>query len=326
MDRNEISQIFAGKILNGEWHWLEYHFAPYKNGYEHFLCASIVDSCASVEEKLPGYADAFSSKLASLSGREKYLPHYEQIIQLLAELYVIRHLISVPFDNPKFVYEPTTGDSGKNPELGIQLPDKNIYIEVKCREFVEHNNNRGNAAVEVPSRMGGVLELVKTVVDKDESVVLPRDNAVKDFLLSADEKFAPFKNINSDAVTVLVIVWDDFVYEPISALLNEASGLLTGKSFYTENGGPVAFSNINAILVTRHSHQLVRATKDEFPVDGIKDPLDWGAEGNVLPKAYIPVNSSGELDKYLCDLLQARHIDELQNAADYRPQQFVLRI
>ena len=326
MSKNEVIQMFKDKVMSGEWHWLGYHFSPYKEGNEHFLTASIIDSCIEIERAIPGFSEEFAEKLASYSGREKYLPHYEQIIQLLSELYVIRHLVSIPFVEPKFEIDPTIGDSKKNPEIGIKLTDKEILVEVKCREYIRHHNNRGNAAIEIPSRQDGVLDLANSIKKDSESLVLPRDNAIKDFLVSADEKFASFKENNPNAITILVIIWDDFIYEPISALLNDASGLLTENSFYKNGDVAHQFNNIEAVLVVRQSHNISRATRGELPVDGLKNPLDWGAIGQVLPKALISVNSTEELNGYLCEILQAQDIRELQSAADYRPQQFVLRV
>lgn len=270
-----------------------------------------------------------SSRRSSLHyrGRKKYLPHYEQIIQLLSELYVIRHLVSADLEGARFVHEPTASGNEKNPELGIELQDKELYFEVKCRQYIEHHNNRGNAAIEIPSRMGGIIELANQIKGKEESIVLPRDNVVKDFLVSADSKFSGFKRQNTDSVCILVIIWDDFIYEPISSLLNEATGLLTERSFYVEGGSAVKFHNIDGILVVRQSHQLVRATRDEFPVDGLRHPLDWGKREVVLPKALIPVaDLPSELVRYLCELLEAHHIDELQHIAEYRPQQLILHL
>jgi len=326
MSRNEIIQMFIDKIMSREWHWLSYHFSPYKNGYEHFLIASIIDKCIEIDQAIPGFSEKFAEKLASYSGREGYLPHYEQIIQLLSELYVIGHLVSIPFEEPRFEIEPTIGGSKKNPEIGIKLANKEILVEVKCREFIGHHNNRGNAAIEIPSRQDGMVDFANGIKKASEILVLPRDNVVKDFLISADEKFASFKVNNPDAITLLVIIWDDFIYEPISALLNDASGLLTDKSFYKNGGGAQKFSNIDAVLIVRQSHHIVRATRDELPVDGLKHPLDWGRLGQVLPKALVSVNSSEELNGYLCDILQAQDIRELQYAADYRPQQLVFRV
>jgi hypothetical protein len=174
--------------------------------------------------------------------------------------------------------------------------------------------------------MEGIRELAETLIQGDEKIVLPRDNVVKDFLISANEKFHSFKQESPEAITILVIVWDDFIYEPITALLNQSSGLLTDNSFFRNGDGPAKFENINAVILIRQSHHIVRATRDQLPTDGLMHPLDWGNFGTVLPKAYVPVNSTETVDRYLCEILRATHISELADAADYRPQELVLRV
>jgi len=327
MEREEVVELILTKVEETDWHWLSYHFLTYKNGYEHFLAAAIVDSCLQIEIRIPGFTDEFSTRLASLSGREKFLPHYEQIIQLLSELYVIRHLVISCPDESVFTHEPKAEGSEKNPEVGVTTKDKKLFFEVKCRQYIEHHNNRGSAAIEIPSRMDGILDLANAIKNEGETIVLPRDNVIKDFLISAESKFSGFKKEDTSVLCILVIVWDDFAYEPISSLLNHASGLLTERSFFKENESPVQFNNIDGILIVRLSHQLVRATRDEFPVDGLGHPLDWGRKDEVLPKAFIPVSElTDETEKYLCDLLDAHHIKDLQHVADYRSQELVLHV
>ena len=178
MERDEVVRLLVEKISATDWHWLSYHFVPYQDGYEHFLSASIVDACVLIESHIPGYAKEFTSRLSSLSGTEKYAPHYEQIIQLLSELYVIKHLVSVGESRGEFCHEPTSGKGSKNPELGMRLDGRELFIEVKCRQYIEHHNNRGSAAIEVPSRMAGIQELTEEMKGADDSIVLPRDNVV----------------------------------------------------------------------------------------------------------------------------------------------------
>ena len=326
MNRDKVLQIISDKVLTTDWHFLHYHFSPYKDGYEHFLCASMVDACTRIEAVIEGYTEEFASRLASFSDREMYVPHFEQIVQLLAELFVIQHLALLELPDAIFAHEPSSTTSDKNPEVGIEVSDKRIFVEVKCREFISHNNNRGEAAVEVPARMDGIKELAESMVNDDETLVYPRDNLVKDFLVSANEKFEGIKKDYHNAISVLVIVWDDFIYEPISSLLNSASGLITENSFYVNGNNPVVFKYIDAVIVVRQSHHIVRATRNQLPIDGLMNPLNWGKKNSVLPKAYIPVSTTPEIDGYLCDIFQAHHIEELQAIAEYRPQQIVLGI
>ena len=244
MNRENIIAMLTDKIMATSWHFLQYHFVRYQDGFEHFLCASIVDACLRIENVMPGYVETFSNRLAEISGRENYVPHYEQIIQLLSELYVINHLSSIDVEGATYIHEPRAAGSDKNPEVGIILPNNQIFVEVKCREYVKHHNNRGMASVEVPSRVEGIRELASKLLRDNESIVFPRDNVIKDFLVSANEKFQAFKQTSPDAITILVIVWDDFIYEPISSLLNPHSGLLSENSFFRIGDHPVKFESI----------------------------------------------------------------------------------
>ena len=49
-----------------------------------------------------------------------------------------------------------------------------------------------------------------------------------------------------------MIIWDDFINEPISALTNPNSGLLTQNSFYKDS----TFSNVDGVIILRHLHHL----------------------------------------------------------------------
>lgn len=326
MDRNEIIQMLTSRILSKKFHWLDHHFLQYQAGLEHVLAASIVNCCEFIENKIPGFTERFSNKLASFSNSYMFVPHYEQIIQVLAELMVINHLCNVFTHDTEFMLEPSLVRNGKNPELGIRTGEKELYIEVKCRKFVDHHNARASASIELPSRINGFPELAQELINDGEVIVYPRDNVVKDFLISANEKFKDFKLRNIQSLTILVIVWDDFVYEAISSLLNRSSGLLTDNSFYKDDdGSTVIFDYIDAIVLIRHSHHIVHATRDEMLTEHFSHPLEWSPA--ALPKAYIPINTNPAVDEYVCKIFQAFHINALSESfADYRPQDLVFRI
>lgn len=314
------------KILACEWHWLKYHFLSNKGSCAHPLCQSISNSCDICEQHMPGFAEEFSKRLSSYRDREKYLPHYEQIIQLLSELLVISHLASLSLDGFRYVHEPTAEGSDKNPELGMYSNIHEMFVEVKCREYINHHNKRSDKEIQLPARMEIFKNDNKHSSIKD-NVLLPKDNPIKDYLISADEKFKNFKKLNPDSICVLVIVWDDFIYEPITSLINQHSGLLTENSFFKkEDGSPVIFNNIDAIVIVRHSHHIVRATRDEPLTDEIRHPLDWAYKMNLLPKALIPISEKDEDIKFLIKLFDAIPIAELQHIAEYRPQEYIMWI
>lgn len=324
MTRNEVIEIVSSKIAGCQWHWFQYHFAPINSGLVHPICRGIVDSCLVCERKIPGFTEIFSERLASYRDVENSQPHYEQIIQLLAELLVLRRICEVEIEDARYELEPRIGDSRKNPELGVFSPDGSVFVEVKCREFIEHHNARADSAISVPSRTAGVRECAESALREGESLVLPRDNAVKDFLVSADQKFAGFKSDCLSSLCVLVVVWDDFVYEAVSALLSQASGLLTPNSFYRNDEEPVLFENIDAVVLVRHSHRIVFSTRECFPEISLSDPLVWSFDDARAPKVVIPVAPVGDAINKVCDLFGAVHIEELSQNPDYTPQDVVI--
>ena len=207
------------KILATKWHWLKYHFPVDDGGRTHPLSRSIADSCEICEQHMPRYVEEFANRLSSYKDREKYLPHFEQIIQLLSELFVISHLASLSLEGFRYIHEPKVEGSNKNPELGMYSDTRKLFVEVKCGKYIEHHNNRSDATIQLPSRMEGIREVGESLLNSGETLVLPRDNPIKDFLISANDKFDSFKKCNADSICVLVIVWNDFIFEPISVIL-----------------------------------------------------------------------------------------------------------
>src|SRR5205814_274978 len=88
-----ILHLLASKIFK-QWHWFHYHFAFYLKGQRHPFAEAIIDACLACERAIPGFAAKMIDELASIGGAEKYLPHYDQLLQRLAELLVIRQLVT----------------------------------------------------------------------------------------------------------------------------------------------------------------------------------------------------------------------------------------
>lgn len=309
MERDTIyAHIFES--LFRKWHWFNWHFELTLRGVEHPLCRSFVDACLDCERVIPSFAFSMSDRMTSISGREKFAPHYEQLLQLLAELHVLHQILTFEWgDQVKFHWEPTAGSSKRNPELLIEHPDLVIGIEVKCPALLDHARRRAANPFQLPSRSdllllaatsaaGTLRELhaaipTETLSTITAQITLPRDNPIKDFLISADEKFTPFKRQYRNFYGLLVVVWDDYVFEPISALLNLFTGLFTENSFYRDRTGhPVAFKNVDGVLLIRHLHQIVNATTDRPLLYGCKHALDYGEE-TLYPWKVLIQNPNG---------------------------------
>lgn len=141
-------------------------------------------------------------------------------------LVVERILVSMDWPpEAVFTYEPES-KSGRRPELSVEVSESRYLFEVKAPSLLEHIRNRSMPNIQIPAH--GVFQPDRLErVTGNGSIVLPRDNPIKDFLISAEEKFTDFDRVSG--CNILVIVWDYFIYEPLSALVHPLSGLLTQK-------------------------------------------------------------------------------------------------
>ena len=178
-----------------------------------------------------------------------------------------------------------------------------------------------NARAKNPLQL--TARLPKTAERLEGDRTLPRDNPVKDFLLSADAKFADYESYRAEALRVLVIVWDDFCNEPIAALLNENAGLLTPNSFCRDpSDAPVTFPNVDGIIVIRHQHQLLHSTRCEPLIDDLEDAFGYHHDG-FPPKAFITVPGGRPVPDSVLRALNAVPLSECMGA-EYRPTDLVM--
>lgn len=215
-----------------QWHWFAYHFSKLPL---HPMARSVIDAAADCEKLIPGLGSKFIEDIARICGKEKHEPHYEQLLQKLSEMLVLRQLLSLEWPvGTTFQHEPAVSATGKRPELRVATPERSFLFEVKTPSLLEHIRMRSSNALQAPGRALSKDRLQE--IAGDGPLTLPRDNAVKDFLLDADKKFGEFKAQHPDT-SVLVIVWDDFIYEPITALNHEKCGLLTRNSYLKDGAG-----------------------------------------------------------------------------------------
>lgn len=301
------------------WHWFTYHFSMLP---PHPLVRSIVDACAECERKLPGLGSRFIEELAKISGKEKHEPHFDQLLQKLAEVLVLRQLLSLNWPvGTQFQHEPAVSANGKRPELRVLTPKSNFLFEVKTPSLLEHIRARRMNAVQVAGRVLPLDPLKKFA--GDGGLTLPRDNPVKDFLQDADAKFAQFKAVQPET-SILIIVWDDFIYEPITVLRHEHCGLLTPNSYLKDQAGAaVGFPHVDAVVLVRHLTYLYRATRDEA-LEERAHAMDFGND-RALPNVIISTKDPELIPDFVRDGLRALPLDHplIQRAADYRPKDVV---
>jgi hypothetical protein len=319
MTKEDLYSYVINSRMFQQWHWLSWHF----QNRGHPLAESILEACLECEAAIPGFAYNFIDNIASISGHEKYLPHWEQLLQRIAELHVIKQLVSYKWGSgTSFELEPSSTESKKNPEIMIKTREMRIGFEVKTPALFAHQQQRSNNMTQLVSRILPKEEL-KRLPDSDKGMTLPRDNPIKDFLDNADEKFRGFKLVGSNFFGILVIVWDDFIYEPLSALVHPDCGLFTAKSFAKNAmGSALNFECVDGVIVIRHLHQLVRACRDETLLDGCRHPLDYGRLEEFPFKAFLQNPWGKTVPDAVLDCLQAYEPNHLLGS-EYVPKDIV---
>ncbi len=184
----------------------------------------LVRVVAYIDTECPGYADEVFGRIGAIKGTGR--AQYEALIQILSEIYVTAGVLRVADrhdGHALFAHEP--GRKGeKNPECEVSIAGHWCAIEVKAPALMAHAEKRRSQPWQLAGRVPqGVFP---------PTSVKPRDNPVKDFLVSAEAKFAAYEAHRTGALRLLFIIWDDFCNEPITALLSPGSGLLTPESFH----------------------------------------------------------------------------------------------
>jgi hypothetical protein len=188
--------------------------------------------------------------------------------------------------------------------------------------LIEHINQRQSNPTQIAGR-AFEKDAIENFPNSDQGVTYPRDNPIKDFLVSANNKFQSFKDSKNDFYGLLVIVWDDHVFEPITALLHEHGGLFTENSFHKDaDGNTVEYKNVDGVVIIRHLHQLMRSSRDEPIADNCRWTFDYGIEGQFPYKVLI-VNPSGSgLPDDVSKAFQA-YPPTSEMGAEYTPKELI---
>ena len=103
LHRINLSDIFT------KWHYFKYHFNFYNNGLEHPLAKSIVEAILNIENIIPNAGIDYLEKLSSINSRKNYENHYDQLLQTLAELAIVNHVVT--FEEFILAFEMSTNPS-----------------------------------------------------------------------------------------------------------------------------------------------------------------------------------------------------------------------
>ncbi|MGR9202185.1 hypothetical protein [Rhizobium leguminosarum] len=302
------------------WHWFNYHFY---NGPRPFA-DSILRACGSIDDRAAGIGTSLLDELCSIGGREKDETQYEQLLQKLAEILVIERIVQSPWpEGTTFEHEPAAVPGGPRPELLVRHAAGRLVVEVKTPSLLGHIRARAINPIQLPYRGGTQLEAARSL--GKGPITLPRDNPVRDFLRDAERKFTGFRD--GATTTLLVIVWDDFIYEPISVLVNPGSGLLTNQTYsQLPDGTPETFPNVDAVVAIRHLDYFIQGSREARLPDR-QTAMDFGAEG-ALPNVLFQAHGGRPLPDHVVNSLRAVPHDHpgLRTFAEYHPQDMVMWI
>jgi hypothetical protein len=246
------------------------HVYPFLfNGRTHWFIEHLVDALYEIESVVPGYTKMIIDKISTFAKAEAY-----QVFQYIGEVLVLRTLINLDgVDKSSIELEPKVQASSKNPEYRMKIYDKWYAFEVKTPDLVPFTEVRQNG-LQLTSRL--------TIDERDylssnRDVIVSKDLKIQDYLKNADEKFSELKTKTEyeKDITVLIIIWDDYINEAISALKNPSSGLLTENSFYPDS----QFENVDGVIVLRHQHHL----KQMFYYG---QPIIYSPQSNQAPNVF----------------------------------------
>lgn len=318
--RNAFLKFALAQFASCDWHWFQYHFLNL-----HPFARSMLSSIMACDKQIENFGRNFLSSVVAISGKKMNQDHYDQLMQRMAELLVIRQLLHLDLHSANYEIEPTAGASRKRPDLVISSETLQMAIEIKAPAVTKLKSLRQQEGVQVLSRLPDSFG--KPQDKLPWPVALPRDNAVKDFLISANDKFKSFKE-TKNCFTLLVIVWDDFIHEVITALNHPQSGLLTSNSFAKDGtGAALTYPHVDGVVIVRHLTYFMRAAGDQ-DIEDRKHAFDFGG-AHALPNVFVPNPSAAALiPEDVLGLLRAIPLgdERITNAAEYRPKEFIFWI
>jgi len=157
---------------------------------------------------------------------------------------------------------------------------------------LKHIQHREASSFQLPYR--GVYGRLDQLKETHKDILLPRDNTVKDCLISADQKFQHFKEDDKQYYGILVIVWDTMVFEMLQPLVNVASGLFTPNNYVRNSDGSTnIFPNVDEVIIVPHRSNITNAAGDWDLHPGFSDAFDYGRENQYPFKIFVK-NPNGQ--------------------------------
>ncbi|WP_155593549.1 hypothetical protein [Lysinibacillus cavernae] len=319
MNRKEILNYFQTKIpsyelkANQNKHILQFdlYVHPFfSNGRNTHFITQFSEVLEFIDSYVENYAQITIDSIASYPKSEP-----QQFFQRVAEVYVLFNLLNIEgVDRNSVILEPSARNQGKNPEYRIKIKDIWYAFEVKTPDHRTFENRQ--QGVQTTTRLS---EKEVSIIKRYKTLSYTKDNKVKDFIKSADEKFSEYKTSSdySRDIKILVIVWDDFINEVVSSLINPHAGILTNKSFASD----ISFENIDGILISRFLTPLKRVfyfgevfkENNGYIQSVFKDKYNIKGLSITLSDSFNPLIFFKNFRPYTIDI----------EAAEYHPTDFI---
>lgn len=176
-----------------------------------------------------------------------------EYLQFASEVTVVDYIIRNYSD---FINEPKY-NKDKNPECSFTYKGRTINVEVKCPDLakrVKQENSEGIkvfAAERFPDKNDYIeaKKVIETNIRDDQSVnsIDRLDNKMKDYLISAHQKFPVSSSSNFNILVIALDIIQD-MDEWYSYLFGDY-GAFTDRTYITDD-----YSNVDAVMLTNVQH------------------------------------------------------------------------
>ncbi|MBS1051590.1 hypothetical protein [Gluconobacter japonicus] len=315
-----IKEFKEEERKTGNRHLLDFHFYNITN-----IALSISKAISDINNREDGIKSQLIQNFLDIKYKEELSSNektrrFEQLVQLISEVIVLQCVCNIDWPSGStFEYEPKA-PNGKRPEFKVET-DNTIYLfEVKAPSLIDHKTKRTNNSFQMPYRHHS--EILKDFKELYGSVTLPKDNPIKDFLLSAQDKFSSFSK-EKEVISILVVVWDSHMYEATAPLVNQFNGLLTENSWF----GIEKIKDVDGVIVVNKMDHIINDLMSQH-VTG--NPRNIEIKQGDMPNVFAANARGKKVPEFIISAFNsfdASHIKpEDWIVADYAPLDMVMWI
>ncbi|MDM5283803.1 YecA family protein [Peribacillus frigoritolerans] len=312
MRKEEIINLFIEKIPEN--HILNYHVHLCKkhslSRTVHPFLGMMSEALEYLDNLMPTYANRIVTWLSTLVNKSEYEQNFAVFGEILV-LFKVAKVANCVNGQPYIVPEPSSKKDSKNPEFRSNIQGIYYAGEVKTPSLAEYIYNRQSG-----------IQITTHLPDRDifidDKIISPNILRIRDNLVNTHNKYKEYiqKPEYKEDYRFLFIVWDDFINEPISALINPYCGLFTKNTFYPESD----FNLIDGVFIIRHLHQFRRILRNEEFMYDLVHAFDWPSE--QYPVAFVQNPNGRKVPDVFIEKFSAINPNDML-FAEYRPTDWV---